>query len=285
VIEEYFDLLFNEDTVTTGIRRTHRRRLPESIMESSMVKRIAVPTYPFTKAPSVAVTAQQRKTQQQQGRRQSRESRSPLRTALLDASEAECAPSSSSPFADTTLTGSNHEDPPLATTTTTTITDPFQSHSDHDASLAEKAFGDFNSFLGGGGGGGGGGAVGGGEEDGNLQIMSAVAAKPKGPDAPALTFTEFLRVNMRLAEDRVLSFVLVFCTGFGTKWVPGATFYYSPEVSFQTLLTQRRRWINGTVASYFYFFTSQRARLRVQGGFFVSTHYHAVDECYMLYAV
>jgi hypothetical protein len=61
-------------------------------------------------------------------------------------------------------------------------------------------------------------------------------AKPTGP---LLTFTEFLRVNMRLAEDRVLSFVTVFSTGFGTKWIPGATFYYEPEVTFQTLLTQR----------------------------------------------
>jgi cellulose synthase/poly-beta-1,6-N-acetylglucosamine synthase-like glycosyltransferase len=57
--------------------------------------------------------------------------------------------------------------------------------------------------------------------------------------SPNLTFTEFLRVNMRLAEDRVLSFVTVFSTGFGTKWVPGATFYYEPEVNFQSLLTQR----------------------------------------------
>ena len=32
----------------------------------------------------------------------------------------------------------------------------------------------------------------------------------------AISMTEFLRVNMRLAEDRVLSFVTVFCTGYGT---------------------------------------------------------------------
>jgi hypothetical protein len=36
-----------------------------------------------------------------------------------------------------------------------------------------------------------------------------------------ISFTEFLRVNMRLAEDRILSFVSVFSTGYGTKWVPG----------------------------------------------------------------
>ncbi len=38
----------------------------------------------------------------------------------------------------------------------------------------------------------------------------------------SLTFTEFLRTNMRLAEDRVLSFVSVFSTRDGTMWIPGA---------------------------------------------------------------
>jgi hypothetical protein len=115
--------------------------------------------------------------------------------------------------------------------------------------------------------------------------------------APAeLSWTEFLRVNMRLAEDRVLSFVTVFSTGYGTKWIPGSTFFYEPEISFRTLLTQRytlmsspnncfcnnnkkyfpfhlfirRRWINGTVCSFMYFFSSIRARDRIQGGFFDS---------------
>eukprot|EP00599_Poterioochromonas_sp_BG-1_P000945 CAMPEP_0173148964 /NCGR_PEP_ID=MMETSP1105-20130129/10041_1 /TAXON_ID=2985 /ORGANISM="Ochromonas sp., Strain BG-1" /LENGTH=890 /DNA_ID=CAMNT_0014063735 /DNA_START=258 /DNA_END=2930 /DNA_ORIENTATION=- len=82
----------------------------------------------------------------------------------------------------------------------------------------------------------------------------------------AITFTEFLRVNMRLAEDRILSFVSVFSTGYGTKWVPGATFYYQPEIQWTTLLTQRRRWINGTFAGYLFYFMSQRARMRVKGG-------------------
>ncbi len=41
-----------------------------------------------------------------------------------------------------------------------------------------------------------------------------------GPEKQ-LTFTEFLRTNMRLAEDSVLSFVGVFSTRYGTKWIPG----------------------------------------------------------------
>jgi hypothetical protein len=76
-------------------------------------------------------------------------------------------------------------------------------------------------------------------------LASAMAAATGEAPTPApvgelvMSFTEFLRVNMRLAEDRVLSFVTVFSTGFGTKWIPGATFYYEPEVTFGSLLTQR----------------------------------------------
>eukprot|EP01034_Spumella_vulgaris_P022158 gene22158-28265_t len=86
----------------------------------------------------------------------------------------------------------------------------------------------------------------------------------------SITFTEFLRVNMRLAEDRILSFVCVFSTGYGTKWIPGATFFYQPEIKWQTLLTQRRRWLNGTFASFLFFFNSKRAKSRITGGMFDS---------------
>jgi hypothetical protein len=46
----------------------------------------------------------------------------------------------------------------------------------------------------------------------------------------------------------------------------GALFYYQPEVQWNTLLTQRRRWINGTVCGFLFYFMSQRARSRVKGG-------------------
>ncbi len=85
---------------------------------------------------------------------------------------------------------------------------------------------------------------------------------------PALNFTEFLRTNMRLAEDRVLSFVSVFSTRYGTKWIPGATFYYTPEIKWQTLLLQRRRWINGTFASFLFFLMSKRAETRLNARMF-----------------
>jgi len=89
-------------------------------------------------------------------------------------------------------------------------------------------------------------------------------------DKGGISFTEFLRVNMRLAEDRILSFVCVFSTGFGTKWIPGATFFYQPEIRWETLLTQRRRWLNGTFASFLFFFNSKRASDRIKGGMFDS---------------
>lgn len=73
---------------------------------------------------------------------------------------------------------------------------------------------------------------------------------------------------MRLAEDRILSFVSVFCTGDGTKWIPDASFCYTPEILWQTLLTQRRRWLNGTFASFLFFFNSSRAKTMIWGGRF-----------------
>jgi cellulose synthase/poly-beta-1,6-N-acetylglucosamine synthase-like glycosyltransferase len=106
------------------------------------------------------------------------------------------------------------------------------------------------------------------ETSSNQRVRSLTASPPS---ATALTFTEFLRVNMRLAEDRILSFVSVFSTGYGTKWVAGSTFYYQPEVQWNTLLTQRRRWINGTFAGFLFYFMSPRARARVNGGLF-DTH-------------
>ena len=50
----------------------------------------------------------------------------------------------------------------------------------------------------------------------NVKIRSAEENKTLREAELALSLTEFLRVNMRLAEDRVLSFVTVFCTGYGT---------------------------------------------------------------------
>eukprot|EP00599_Poterioochromonas_sp_BG-1_P001820 CAMPEP_0173132504 /NCGR_PEP_ID=MMETSP1105-20130129/188_1 /TAXON_ID=2985 /ORGANISM="Ochromonas sp., Strain BG-1" /LENGTH=298 /DNA_ID=CAMNT_0014044029 /DNA_START=1222 /DNA_END=2115 /DNA_ORIENTATION=- len=76
-----------------------------------------------------------------------------------------------------------------------------------------------------------------------------------------MTYYNCLLPEMRLAEDRILSFVAVFLTGLSTKWIPGATFYYEPCVTWQDLLKQRRRWINGTAASFLFYFTPPAKRL------------------------
>lgn len=49
------------------------------------------------------------------------------------------------------------------------------------------------------------------------------------------------------------------------------TLYSQPEVSFDMYLKQRRRWLNGTAASFLFFFSSKKAKLTALGGFF-DTH-------------
>ena len=86
-----------------------------------------------------------------------------------------------------------------------------------------------------------------------------------------LKLVEILMAQLRLAEDRMLSFVTVFCTGFGTKMVNSSIFYYEPEVTFDMILKQRRRWLNGMVMGFFFLFFSERAALHTEGGF-LDTH-------------
>lgn len=86
-----------------------------------------------------------------------------------------------------------------------------------------------------------------------------------------LKLVEILMAQLRLAEDRMLSFVTVFCTGFGTKMVNSSIFYYEPEVTFDMILKQRRRWLNGMVMGFFFLFFSDRAALHTEGGF-LDTH-------------
>ena len=62
----------------------------------------------------------------------------------------------------------------------------------------------------------------------------------------------FIKALLRLAEDRVLSALVVLRSGGRTIWVPGATFYYPPEMSLESLIAQRRRWINGTLGAFLY---------------------------------
>eukprot|EP00604_Paraphysomonas_vestita_P002394 CAMPEP_0174819640 /NCGR_PEP_ID=MMETSP1107-20130205/3001_1 /TAXON_ID=36770 /ORGANISM="Paraphysomonas vestita, Strain GFlagA" /LENGTH=338 /DNA_ID=CAMNT_0016033529 /DNA_START=1104 /DNA_END=2117 /DNA_ORIENTATION=- len=235
VVEEYFDLLFNEDTVVTGSNDVRERPLPKGYQNSRS-------KFGISRTSSINSAFDATRSLGSQG------VSSTTDDSLKDS------------FKDEHRNG-NHQSNSNHRMTPDTIPESENENSGPNSPDNDD------------------------DEIDELCLRSSVSALPpppllkgakdlenqdKTPTGPLLTFTEFLRVNMRLAEDRVLSFVTVFSTGFGTKWIPGATFYYEPEVTFQTLLTQRRRWINGTVASFMYFFSSKRARLRVSGGFFDS---------------
>lgn len=60
--------------------------------------------------------------------------------------------------------------------------------------------------------------------------------------------------NLRIAEDRVLSYAAVLKTAEPRRMalIPEATFYFEAETSLEKFLLQRRRWTNGTVAGYIY---------------------------------
>lgn len=60
-------------------------------------------------------------------------------------------------------------------------------------------------------------------------------------------FDKIVWANARLAEDRILSFLVTAMTDMRTHWVNGTCFYYDPMRTISSLLKQRRRWINGTV--------------------------------------
>jgi cellulose synthase/poly-beta-1,6-N-acetylglucosamine synthase-like glycosyltransferase len=79
---------------------------------------------------------------------------------------------------------------------------------------------------------------------------------------------EMFRIVGGLAEDRMLTFVAVGGTGFGTKWALGSVFYYEPQMTWSSLLKQRRRWINGTFACFLYLFFDKKASDYIHGGLF-----------------
>lgn len=64
--------------------------------------------------------------------------------------------------------------------------------------------------------------------------------------------TGILVGSLLLAEDRILSYAAVLKTKehYHTKYEPNACFYFEAETEPTTLLQQRRRWINGTIAGY-----------------------------------
>lgn len=61
--------------------------------------------------------------------------------------------------------------------------------------------------------------------------------------------------NLRIAEDRILSYAAVTKSANPAAYVefnPLAIFYFEAETDLDSFIFQRRRWINGSVAGYFY---------------------------------
>ena len=70
-----------------------------------------------------------------------------------------------------------------------------------------------------------------------------------------------VKSNTLLAEDRILSFAMVLRSmNLQTEWVAGATFSYEPMTTWVQLLGQRRRWLNGTVATYMFYLFDKRGQ-------------------------
>src|SRR5690606_9156498 len=64
--------------------------------------------------------------------------------------------------------------------------------------------------------------------------------------------TGLILANLRIAEDRILSYAPIF-KGNGDEKLhfnPLALFYFEAETDPMKFILQRRRWINGSVAGY-----------------------------------
>ena len=73
--------------------------------------------------------------------------------------------------------------------------------------------------------------------------------------------SSIIKINTLLAEDRILSFAMIFRTfNLKTMWVPGTTFSYEPMMNWGNLLGQRRRWINGTISTYIYYLITEKGQ-------------------------
>lgn len=76
-----------------------------------------------------------------------------------------------------------------------------------------------------------------------------------------ITKSGIIRTNTLLAEDRILSFAMVLRTmNLSTVWVSGATFSYEPMTTWVQLLGQRRRWVNGTIATYIFYLLDEKGQ-------------------------
>lgn len=163
VVEEYFDLLFNEDVddvTSVPLNGASRRALPKGHRDSGRIK-----------------------------------------TTITSASLLQ------------TLNPASNENPPYSPSLPQQASSQFPravSHSTSDLESNSSMFPPSDTTVQ--------------TEYDEIRLACPTAATSTGivaKEGATLSFVEFLRVNMRLAEDRVLSFVTVFSTGYGTKWIPG----------------------------------------------------------------
>ena len=72
--------------------------------------------------------------------------------------------------------------------------------------------------------------------------------------------TGWVLANLRIAEDRVLSYYSVIKSEREVRMAfnPLAVFYFEAETELKKLMFQRRRWINGSAASYIYLLLIRR---------------------------
>lgn len=84
--------------------------------------------------------------------------------------------------------------------------------------------------------------------DGMLREVREICTNP-------ITKDGIVQGNLKIAEDRILSYLLLLVPGergkqWETHWVPSTVFYFESEETLREFVLQRRRWLNGTTAGY-----------------------------------
>merc|ERR1719204_722300 len=64
--------------------------------------------------------------------------------------------------------------------------------------------------------------------------------------------------NLKLAEDRLLPYMLCNTRQCKVRWVPHATYWVDPVLDLRSFYLQRRRWNNATTCYFLHFFANQR---------------------------
>lgn len=86
---------------------------------------------------------------------------------------------------------------------------------------------------------------------------------------PLAAFSPLLTGSLLLAEDRVLTYGCILKgrpAGMTTRYVPNATFFVEAETDYEKLLTQRRRWQNGTISGIVYVLSNYGELFTLENG-------------------